>query len=253
MEAMLDFAVRNSRVLARHALRHSRGRLAAPDGLPAAVRELAQAVWTLAWGGAEARGRALAALAGRARPSSREPDLVVTEAVRQVRATAVGLMCAAELVEDSLEPSVGMPTAQLLARPLLPLPGVSRLARTAEARSAGAAASAEGRASPGRFRQSDGGSAGWAPLQLAGSGRDRRCGGWTDAAAGRLAGMPGENVSARGRRARSRCAIRRAPTPPRAGWGAGRTSARPRSSRSRGPPARSWDGPRAARRAGAPR
>jgi hypothetical protein len=123
MEAMLDFAVRNSRVLARHALRHSRGRLAAPDGLPAAVRELAQAVWTLAWGGAEARGRALAALAGRARPSSREPDLVVTEAVRQVRATAVGLMCAAELVEDSLEPSVGMPTAQLLARPLLPATG----------------------------------------------------------------------------------------------------------------------------------
>jgi hypothetical protein len=44
----LDFAVRNTRVLARHALRYTRARLVAPDRLIDAVRELAQAVWTLA-------------------------------------------------------------------------------------------------------------------------------------------------------------------------------------------------------------
>ena len=43
----VDFAVRNARVLARYVLRHTRGAEPAPDGLPLAVRELADAVWEL--------------------------------------------------------------------------------------------------------------------------------------------------------------------------------------------------------------
>jgi hypothetical protein len=83
------------------------------------VRELAQAVRTLAWLGG-ARGRAWAPVARARETFEREPDLVVAAIGRQVRTTAVGLMRAAELVEDSLAPFVGMPSEQLLARPPLP-------------------------------------------------------------------------------------------------------------------------------------
>jgi hypothetical protein len=44
----IDFAVRDTRVLARHPLRFVRGRGAAPEPLPEAVEDLARAVWALA-------------------------------------------------------------------------------------------------------------------------------------------------------------------------------------------------------------
>ena len=75
----LDFAVRNTRVLARHALRYTRARLVAPDRLIDAVRELAQAVWSLAAAhddpqrAAEARDTRARPPPRRARPSSRSP------------------------------------------------------------------------------------------------------------------------------------------------------------------------------------
>ena len=76
----LDFAVRNTRVLARHALRYTRARLVAPDRLIDAVRELAQAVWTPgrrprrpAARRRGARPRAQRPPPRRARPSSRSP------------------------------------------------------------------------------------------------------------------------------------------------------------------------------------
>ena len=78
----LDFAVRNTRVLARHALRYTRARLVAPDRLVDAVRELAQAVWSLAAAhddpqrAAEARDIARAAPPAHAREAfEQEPDL----------------------------------------------------------------------------------------------------------------------------------------------------------------------------------
>ena len=43
----VDFAVRNARVLTRYVLRHARSPETAPEELPAAVRELADAVWEL--------------------------------------------------------------------------------------------------------------------------------------------------------------------------------------------------------------
>jgi hypothetical protein len=98
----IDFAVRNTRVLARHGLRYTRNRLPAPDGLPEAVRELADAVWAL---GAQYESperstqlRRLA-LSGAMRATEifeREPDLAVTEIVGQVRSVAVDLLRAAD-------------------------------------------------------------------------------------------------------------------------------------------------------------
>jgi hypothetical protein len=119
----VDFAVRNAGVLARHALRYSRSRLVAPDGLIAAVRELAQAVWALA--GAyddpqradEARDRARIA-AGRAREAfEQEPDLALTEIIGQVRSTAVDVMRAAEVVAGAVQTVDELPTEEMLAAP----------------------------------------------------------------------------------------------------------------------------------------
>jgi uncharacterized membrane protein YgaE (UPF0421/DUF939 family) len=99
----LDLAVRNTRVLSRHALRAVRIHTPVPADLPFAVTELAQAVWALAgayedperaW---EARDLAARA-AARATRLAAGADLALAEILGQVRSTAVDLMRAAELV-----------------------------------------------------------------------------------------------------------------------------------------------------------
>jgi len=116
----LDLAVRNARILARHAVRYTRSRLAAPDGLPEAVDELAQAVWDLAASDDDARrapvarDRAVSAAARAREVFEREPDLALTEIIGQVRSTAVDVVRAAELA-DAPEPGDERPTEELLA------------------------------------------------------------------------------------------------------------------------------------------
>jgi uncharacterized membrane protein YgaE (UPF0421/DUF939 family) len=131
----LDFAVRNTRVLARHALRLTRAgetvSAAAVDSvpapppvpapLPAAVRDLALAVWELAAAydapahadearRAAVRAATAAAAAGDTRP---EPAMLAG----QVRAVAVDLVRACELVLGELEPADERRTEELLAAP----------------------------------------------------------------------------------------------------------------------------------------
>jgi uncharacterized membrane protein YgaE (UPF0421/DUF939 family) len=110
----LDLAVRNTRVLARHALRSVRAGREIPAGLSVAVAELAQSVWALAASydepqrAEEARSLALDA-ASRAAGIDGLADVTV-----QVRSTAVDLMRAAEQVQG--EPDE-QPTEELLALP----------------------------------------------------------------------------------------------------------------------------------------
>lgn len=119
----VDFAVRNARVLARHALRYSRTRLAAPEGLPEAIRELATAVWTLAGAydeparAVEARALARSAAAHAREIFEHEPDLALTEIISQVRSTAVDVMRAAEVVAGAAQPADELPTEEMLAAP----------------------------------------------------------------------------------------------------------------------------------------
>jgi uncharacterized membrane protein YgaE (UPF0421/DUF939 family) len=120
----IDHAVRNGRVLARHALRYSRARLPAPDGLVLALNELAGAVWALAAAfddpprGDEARLRALDAAARARETFEREPDLALTEIVGQIRSTAVDIARAGELAAASGDLVHELPTEELLAAPL---------------------------------------------------------------------------------------------------------------------------------------
>jgi uncharacterized membrane protein YgaE (UPF0421/DUF939 family) len=116
----LDFAVRNARVLARHSMRYSRARLAAPEGLGEALHELAEAVWALAAAyedpqrATEARALARAAGARAREVFEREPDLELTAILTQVRSLAADLMRAGELLEGSAEASDERPTEELL-------------------------------------------------------------------------------------------------------------------------------------------
>jgi uncharacterized membrane protein YgaE (UPF0421/DUF939 family) len=119
----VDFAVRNARVLARHALRYTRSRLVAPDGLIAAIRDLEQAVWALAGAyddpqrATEASNRARIAAARARETFEAEPDLALTEIIGQVRSTAVDVMRAAEVIVGAVAPADELPTEEMLAAP----------------------------------------------------------------------------------------------------------------------------------------
>jgi uncharacterized membrane protein YgaE (UPF0421/DUF939 family) len=119
----LDFAVRNTRILARHALRYTRSGLGAPADVVEAVHELARAVEDLQLAhddpvrAAFARSHGLAAARLAREGFEREPDLVLTEIVGQVRSTAVDLVRAADLLADVPQPVVETPTEELLAAP----------------------------------------------------------------------------------------------------------------------------------------
>ena len=119
----LDSAVRDTRVLARYAARQVRHGEPAPQ-LAGAVRELADAVWILAAHyenperGSDLRRRRPAA--PRARPRrihDREPSLLTTQIVGQIRSVAVDLVRAAEQLDGGREgtPAWDMPTEELLA------------------------------------------------------------------------------------------------------------------------------------------
>ena len=119
-QSQVDFAVRNTRVLARNGLRYTRSRLPAPPGLAEAVRDLAQAVWALAASydeperGAEVRALAVGAASRATAVFEREPDLALTEIVGQVRSTAADLVRASERLEAPTEPGGERPTEELL-------------------------------------------------------------------------------------------------------------------------------------------
>ena len=117
----VDFAVRNTRVLARFVLRHARSDELAPEGLPQAVRELAAAVWELGVQyeqperitnlrplALSAAQRANAVYEGPASP-------LLTQIVGQVRSIAVDLVRAADQLGESTAADVGEPTEELLA------------------------------------------------------------------------------------------------------------------------------------------
>ena len=116
--AQVDFAVRDTRVLARHAVRLLRSGERVPAMLPEAVGELGKAVWALA-GAYErpadadaARGHALRAGALAAQGMGG----ALTDVIGQVRSTAVDLRRAADLVSQDPEVSEsGAPTEELLA------------------------------------------------------------------------------------------------------------------------------------------
>ena len=117
----IDFAVRNTRVLARYAARQVRLGEPAPQ-LAGAVVELASAVWVLAAQyeqperDIELRRVALEAARRAQDIHDREPSLLTTQIVGQVRSVAVDLVRAAESLGGERDaPSWEMPTEELLA------------------------------------------------------------------------------------------------------------------------------------------
>lgn len=120
----LEFAARHTRVLARHAARYSQSRLGAPDGVSDAAHELAQGVWALAampdepQAGSEVRSRAAAAAVGAREVFEREPDLMLTEIIGQVRSVAVDVVRASETMAGRPVPPDELPAEEVLAVPL---------------------------------------------------------------------------------------------------------------------------------------
>ena len=117
----LDFAVRNTRVLARYGARQVRLGEPAPR-LAGAVRELADAVWLLAAQyehpdhATDVRRVALGAARMAEEIHDSEPSLLTTQIVGQVRSVAVDLVRAAESLAGKADaPAWDMPTEELLA------------------------------------------------------------------------------------------------------------------------------------------
>jgi uncharacterized membrane protein YgaE (UPF0421/DUF939 family) len=118
--AQVDFAVRNTRVLARAVLRFTRTGRPAPPELADAVRELSAAVWELAAAYDDPRrsadvSRLARMAAGRAASvAERASEPGIVEIAGQVRSTAVDLVRAAELVADGAPAPEELPTEELL-------------------------------------------------------------------------------------------------------------------------------------------
>ncbi|HYY20456.1 MAG TPA: FUSC family protein [Thermoleophilaceae bacterium] len=116
----IDFAVRNARVLARHVLRLLRSGEVAPAELAKAVHDLSLAVWALAaqfedpGRATEVRFHASRAAARAVAIYEREPNLVLTETMGQVRSTAIDLVRASEAAAPVGEPPAETPTEELL-------------------------------------------------------------------------------------------------------------------------------------------
>jgi uncharacterized membrane protein YgaE (UPF0421/DUF939 family) len=117
----VDYAVRNTRVLARHVVSLVREHEHVPEGLSLAVRDLSNAVWELAAAydapshAEPARRLAVKAAAGAAAIPEASTDLVLVRG--QVRSAAADLVRAAELVADRPEAPEGLPTEELLVHP----------------------------------------------------------------------------------------------------------------------------------------
>jgi hypothetical protein len=116
----IDFAVRDTRVLARNAVRYLRAAQAPPPELAGAVNALAEAVWELAASyddeGRELEVRRIAlGAASTATELARDArDLQLAEIVAQVRSVAVDLVRAADLAAGAGEPDPERPTEELL-------------------------------------------------------------------------------------------------------------------------------------------
>ena len=117
----VDYAVRNTRVLARHVLRLAREGGEPPADLSAALRDLSDAVWELAASydapshADEARWLAIRAAASATDSTAARHDLAPITG--QVRAVAVDLVRAAELVTGDQQPADELPTEELLVAP----------------------------------------------------------------------------------------------------------------------------------------
>jgi uncharacterized membrane protein YgaE (UPF0421/DUF939 family) len=130
----IDFAVRNSRVLARHAARFVRGGRSAPPELLEAIHELGLAVWALGAELDEPRGHADVRIpASRAATRATEafnasPEIELAEIVAQVRSTAIDLVRAAEAATAAGDGYAETPTEELLVEPAharAPAPGLA--------------------------------------------------------------------------------------------------------------------------------
>jgi hypothetical protein len=119
----IDFAVRNARVLARHAARFVRSGRSAPPELLEAIDDLGLAVWALAAELDEPRGHADVRIpASRAASRATEafnanPEIALAEIVAQVRSTAIDLVRAAEAATATGDAVVETPTEELLVQP----------------------------------------------------------------------------------------------------------------------------------------
>lgn len=117
----VDYAVRNTRVLARHVVSLVREHEEVPEGLPAAVRDLSNSVWELAASydapshAEPARRLAVQAAAGAAALPEASTDLVLVRG--QLRSTAADLVRAAELVSGEGPAPEDRPTEELLVAP----------------------------------------------------------------------------------------------------------------------------------------
>jgi hypothetical protein len=113
--AQVDFAVRDTRVLARHSMRLLRAGEAVDPMLPDAVRELGLGVWTLA-GAYDQPGRADAVRGHALRAGALAAEAGGGEVAAQIRSTAVDLRRAVDLLrDDSVSDALEAPTEELLA------------------------------------------------------------------------------------------------------------------------------------------
>jgi hypothetical protein len=116
----VDFAVRNTRVLARHSARFLRGGGSAPAALPDAIHDLGSAVWTLAAeldhpdGHTEVRAPASRAAWRATQSFDATRELELAEIVAQVRSTAIDLVRAAEAAASTGDGPGETPTEELL-------------------------------------------------------------------------------------------------------------------------------------------
>ncbi len=119
----IDFAVRNTRVLARHAARYVRAGGSAPAALLDAIHDLGLAVWALAaeldhpTGDTEVRILASRAALRATETFDENRELGLGEIVAQVRSTAIDLVRAAEAAAAIGEQSGETPTEELLIHP----------------------------------------------------------------------------------------------------------------------------------------
>ena len=119
----LDFAVRNTRVLARDTVRYTRSSSSPVPDLADAVGDLGQAIWALATAFEEPdahdepRRLALRA-AGRASEAMvRHADITLTEIAGQVRSTAADLIRASEAGTPDQNGLTEASTEEMLAEP----------------------------------------------------------------------------------------------------------------------------------------
>jgi uncharacterized membrane protein YgaE (UPF0421/DUF939 family) len=116
----VDYAVRNARVLARHAARFVRGGGSAPQELLEAIHDLGLAVWALAAeldepsATADVRIPASRAAARATEAFNANPEIGLAEIVVQVRSTAIDLVRAAEAATAAGDGFSETPTEELL-------------------------------------------------------------------------------------------------------------------------------------------